>query len=272
MIPPARSRPANRVGPALAAVLGLVTLAAVACSDESTGGGGPRQPTSTATGLEPDLSQADLWLSFEEESIGYDGSTAYPDAAGNGRLGRVVTANGGRLQRAPGAGGSSTSVAFPPVCTAASGCPRAMVEVAADRGLDPGTEDFEYGATVWLAADQTTTGSNLVQKGRFGSGGGQWKLQVDTESGEPSCVVGSGSDALVVRSSVSIADSTWHRVVCRRDAEGISIRVDDTVDRVAGDTGSVRNRWPVRIGSPGVADGDDQFHGRLDDVFVRIDR
>ena len=65
------------------------------------------------------------------------------------------------------------------------------------------------------------------------------------------------------------------RLAPRRGAggtqEGLSIRVDDTVDRVDGRTGSVSNQWPVRIGSPGVGDDDDQFHGRVDDVFLRID-
>ena len=99
-----------------------------------------------------------------------------------------------------------------------------MVEVLPDPALNPGEGDFEYGAAVWLSPEQTTTGSNIVQKGRFGTAGGLWKLQVDTDAGEPSCVVRSGTDELIVRSSVSIADSAWHFVVCRRDKEGLSIQ------------------------------------------------
>ena len=87
-----------------------------------------------------------------------------------------------------------------------------MVEVAPDPALDPGESDFEFGASVWLAPDQTTRGSNIVQKGRFAAGDGLWKLQVDSDEGEPSCVIRSGSDLLTVRSSVSIADGSWHRV------------------------------------------------------------
>lgn len=145
-----------------------------------------------------------------------------------------------------------------------------MVEVLPDPALDPGEADFEFGATVWLAPDQTTSGSNILQKGRFGTDGGLWKLQIDSDEGEPSCVVRSGAELVSVRSSVSVSDSAWHRVVCRRDANGLSIRVDDTVDREEGATGPVSSQWPVRLGSPGVGDLDDQFHGRLDDVFLRI--
>ena len=94
-------------------------------------------------------------------------------------------------------------------------------------------------------------------------------LQVDNLAGEPSCPA-VGRRPAIARSSVSIADSAWHHVVCRRDQEGLSIRVDDTVDRVDGRTGSVSNQWPVRVGSPGVSDDDDPY-GRVDDVFLRID-
>ncbi|MCW2797910.1 LamG-like jellyroll fold domain-containing protein [Nocardioides sp.] len=255
-----------RVG--LAAVLLVGGASGCAGSDTDPDGRLPEpEPTSRLTPGPPD---ADLWLSFEADAVGVDGSREYPDAFGHPFAGRVVTANDGKLELVPGPDGAGRAVAFPARCTAPIGCPRAMVEVIPAPALNPGEADFEYGARVWLSPDQTTTGSNIVQKGRFGTTGGQWKLQVDSAEGEPSCVVRSGTDVLTVRSSVSIADVAWHRVVCRRDKEGVSIRVDDTVDRVAGRTGSVSSSWPVRVGSPGVGDQDDQFHGRLDDVFLRI--
>jgi hypothetical protein len=249
--------------------LAVLLLAASGCGPGSERDARPTGPKPTSRSG-PDLSDADLWLSFEGETVGADGSTEYPDALGGQFAGRVVTANNGTVERVPGPDGGGDAVAFPEKCTAPSGCPRAMVEVPADPALNPGDSDFEYGAAVWLSPDQTTTGSNIVQKGRFATAGGQWKLQVDNEAGEPSCVVRSGVDELLVRSSVSISDSAWHFVMCRRDSEGLSIQVDDTVDRVDGRTGSVDSEWPVRVGSPGVGDQDDQFHGRVDDVFLRV--
>jgi Concanavalin A-like lectin/glucanases superfamily len=260
-------RPAKlRLAATVTAVAALVTAG---CGGE--GATTRRAPvperSSTAAVGHPD---ADLWLSFERTTMAYDGTSAYPDAAGGPYVGDLVSANGGRVTRVGGADGSSAAVAFPRACTSPRGCPRAMVEVTSADGLDPGSAPFEYGATVWLARDQTTTGSNIVQKGRFGTDGGQWKLQVDDTAGKPSCVVRSPEDELVVRSTSTVADSRWHHVVCRRDADGLSISVDGTVTRRAGRTGSVSNPWPVRVGSPGVGDHDDQYHGRVDDVFLRI--
>jgi hypothetical protein len=236
-------------------------------------------PHETSESLEPEPGSsagpaaAALWLSFEDDAVAYDGVAAYPDASGGPFTAKVVTANGGTVDPVPGADGSGLAVAFPSRCTQVQGCPRAMLEIATDPALDPVDADFEYGATVWLAADQTTHGSNIVQKGRFGTDGGQWKLQVDGFQGRPSCVVrgaASGAEPVVAASTVSIADSAWHLVVCSRRDDTVSIEVDGEVTETTGRTGSVASQWPVRVGSPGVGEEDDQFSGRIDDVFLRI--
>lgn len=255
--------------PATGLVLALLlTLALSACgSDDDVPPGPDDGPSSEATGP---LAESDLWLSFEDSRTAFDGTVEYPDAVGGDVLARVVTSAGGTVTEVEGPDGEGNAVEFPPLCADPEDCPRAMLEIDSDPLLDPGESDFSFGATVWLAPDQTTSGSNIVQKGRFGTDGGQWKLQVDTEEGQPSCVIRSGEDVHRVRSEVSIADSAWHQVTCVRDARGIGIVVDGEERRAAGETGTVANEWPIRIGSPGVGEDDDQFHGRVDDVFLTI--
>ncbi len=258
----------SRAGVGLATI--VLVLAASSCGPGDDEDDGP-----VRTGRPgPDLSQADLWLSFDDDETP-DGTPGFEDAAGGLSVGLVVTADGGEVEQVPGANGSGFAVAFPAKCTDTTGCPRAMVEVMSDPSLDPGDRPFEYGATVWLAPDQTTSGSNIVQKGRFGTDGGQWKLQVDSDDGHPSCVVrgdSAGAEPVVIRSKTSIADSAWHRVTCLRDHDGLSIEVDggDPQEKDA-QIGSVISEWPLRVGAPGVGEGDDQFHGRIDDVFLLID-
>lgn len=247
------------------ALVGLLAGSLAGC------GAAAEAPDPAPTG--PDLAAADLWLSFDGDDVGPSGAPVFPDAAGGAGRGTVVAAGGGTLERVAGAHGSAGAVRFPERCDVEP-CPRVLVEVAALPELDPGEHDFEYGATVRLEPTETTVGSNLVQKGRFGTTGGQWKLQVDGRDGAPSCVVrGDAPEAqpVVARSHLSLADGAWHVVVCRRDAEGVSISVDGEVDRTAGATGSVSNDAPLRVGAPGVGVGDDQFHGRLDDVYLAVD-
>jgi Concanavalin A-like lectin/glucanases superfamily len=251
---------------AIAALL----VATGACTSSGAGGDASLPVSQPPPRKGPDLSDATLWLSFEQDSIDFDGTTVYPDALDGPFDGRVVVAGGGSVEVVPGSSGSAQAVAFPPKCVAPTGCPRALVEVSHDPTLDPGDSEFEYGASVWLAPDQTTRGSNIVQKGRFASDGGLWKLQVDSDAGHPSCVMRSGTDLIRIRSRVSISDSTWHLVVCRRDRDRISISVDGSLDTREGSIGPVTSTWPVRIGAPGVGEDDDQFHGHVDDVYLRI--
>ena len=251
--------------------LAMALLAAVGTTGCSSAGAGQDVPLPASPSVSgPDLSGATMWLAFEDESVDFDGAAMFPDALGGPFEGRVVSSGGGSVERTAGPADRGRAVSFPARCGATSGCPRAILEVAPDSALDPGESDFEFGASVWLAPDQTTRGSNIVQKGRFAAGDGLWKLQVDSDEGEPSCVIRSGSDLLTVRSRVSIADGSWHSVRCLRDRDGVTIQVDGTADREAGGAGSVSNTWPVRIGGPGVGERDDQFHGRIDDVYLRI--
>lgn len=245
--------------------VGAVVIAAVL----ALGACDSQEPAGPSTSSGPDFSGAELWLSFDDAAA-TEGTTDYPDAQGGPYTGRVVVANGAEVAEVPGPQGRGSAVGFPARCDDATGCPRAMVEVASAEALNPGDAPFGFGASVRLAPDQTTAGSNIVQKGRFATEGGQWKLQVDGEDGHPSCLVRGEDGTLLVRSGVTVADDAWHRVECRRDDEGISISVDGTVDREDGSTGALANEEPVRIGSPGVHDDDDQFSGQVDDVFLEI--
>lgn len=252
------------------AVLAAVVLVSGCDRSSEEGPGAAPSPTEQSSSAGTVASDGELWLTFDDAVTGQGDSSVFPGTVEGRFRAEVVTANGGAVASVQGPPGRGAAVAFPALCTAPVGCPRAMVEVAPDAALNPGTASFEFGASVWLGADQVTTGSNIVQKGRFGTVGGQWKLQVDSLEGEPSCVIRSGADVITVKSRVSIADSDWHQVVCRRDGEGVSISVDGVVEREPGGAGSVDNDLPIRVGSPGVGDDDDQFHGRVDDVFLSI--
>jgi hypothetical protein len=109
-----------------------------------------------------------------------------------------------------------------------------------------------------------------VQKGFFSQAGGQYKLQ--TDQGRPSCVVNGRAGRLIARSSLSVANRRWHQVTCQRTRTAVILRVDGVVrGRARGVTGRLANEAPIRVGGLKVAGANnDQYHGRLDNVFINI--
>lgn len=198
------------------------------------------------------------------------------DSSGAVNHGRVLTRFGGAVAVAADTVGAAAD--FPGPCTTEP-CPNAMVVVADHPSLDPGLADFEWGARLLLQPTETADGENVLQKGRFGENGGQWKLQVDKSAGVPSCVVsgkvpGSTTERLVVLlASIGIADGAWHQVTCRRTAAaGVQIVIDGVV-RGSAWMPVVRldNVADLTVGAKSVDTADnDQFHGVLDDAFMTV--
>ena len=156
---------------------------------------------------------------------------------------------------------------------AATTCPRALLEGADDPDLDPGTRTFRWGATIYLAKSQLAGSANVMQKGVYTTES-QWKMQVGEDQGKAQCVVvGQGSGAAyVVRSSVSVADSKWHKIVCLRNAGLLAVYVDG-VNRgyVRIPTSlNIANNKPLRVGGPNFNTDSDMYHGFLDDVYASL--
>jgi hypothetical protein len=168
--------------------------------------------------------------------------------------------------------GDGSAVDFPSACAAAGRCARALVSVPDDERLDPEERDFEFGADISMEPADTADGANVVQKGRFGSEGGQWKLQVDGADGRPGCVVQSNVDGRQVKAAVTslvaVDDGAWHQVRCRVTADELAVVVDGEERAEPHDLDAISNEEPLRVGAPGVGPGDDQFHGLIDDVVV----
>lgn len=190
---------------------------------------------------------------------------------GEGLALQVHAAAGGAV--ATEAHGGGLAVRFPPPCAQYRDptCPRVILETSF--AANPGTGPLRYGATVRLAARETSDGENVLQKG-FSHGHSQFKLQIDGTGGQPSCVlVGTFSRRIhAVTAAVSVADGQWHTVECVRSGTSLSVLVDGAA---SGQTTvpaglSIVNSDPLRIGGKGLSPNNDQFHGALDDVFVSI--
>ena len=192
-----------------------------------------------------------------------DGSAAHPMAPD--------AANGGAILYTPRADG--WAIGFPDRCTTtASRCPRVILQGVRDDTLNPGTRTFRFGAAIMMTKDDTGPGANVVQKGYSVGGVTQFKLQVDGRPGKPSCVIASTVRIYKVIGPRSIADGTWHSVVCTRSGGTLSMTVDgaDAGSRSIPASLSVANPEPLRIGGKGTTVNNDQYAGEIDNVFLSI--
>jgi hypothetical protein len=190
--------------------------------------------------------------------------TRVRNVAGRGE-GRVLVSDGGRLRRVEGVRGRGAK--FPAACGT---CGKAIIEAGDRNSFDPRRRGFTYGAVLKMTPSEGNSDSNIVQKGYFSQAGGQYKLQ--TDQGRPSCVVNGRAGRLIARSNVDVSNRRWHRVTCQRTRTAVILRIDGAVrGRARGVTGHLANEAPIRVGGRKVAGVEtDQYHGRLDNVFVRI--
>ncbi|WP_189079916.1 LamG-like jellyroll fold domain-containing protein [Mangrovihabitans endophyticus] len=190
-----------------------------------------------------------------------------------GHLLRTLAQNGGRLRLVPR--GDGLAVQYPKRCTLPSekDCPRAILEGLRDDDLNPGIRPLRYGASVLMRREDLADGANVLQKGYSVGGVSQYKLQVDHLGGHPSCViVGDGSHIYRAEPDLNVADGKWHRLDCARTDRGLVLSVDG-VERASVPVPaslSVANGEPLRIGGKGPSNRNDQFAGRIDDVYVVI--
>lgn len=192
----------------------------------------------------------------------------------------VTRSGGGDVRRAAGRDGFS-------VRTPARPGRHAVIVVRPQRRdvLSPGLRKFRWGADVALAPRtvRKKAGSNLLQRGHYNDRA-QYKLQVD--NGVPSCrVKGARGDALV-RADEALRPRTWYRLRCHLRQGELVLRVvtagrpGGQVHRTEARVGRLRfdRGVPVAVAGKVRTDGSlvprsvEQYHGRLDNVFVAVGR
>ena len=210
--------------------------------------------------------------------------------------GSVLEHNGGIIRASTGRPGQGRGVSTP-AFDGSSDAPRAAIRITnptdVDR-LNPGVRGFSYGVDFMLDAHSSEVGStdegdNLLQRGLF-EDEDQFKLQVDGR--QPSCriegSVGSGTDALLVGSTVVVDSTHWYRAQCTRKGRTLTIAVtrfdpDGTkeVTKTHATSAAVIDVRmssavvPLSVGGAVSADGgiyvhNDAFNGLIDNVSLDL--
>ena len=253
-----------------AAVTAAALLLVSACAASGSGQAKPAPPSMTKV----------MWLDFEQATAPLDAGARIASAIATGPGGDVDLAGAvpQPLRLVTGRDNKGHGVEFPNPCppTPHPTCAKAIIEVDDDVALNPGVNDYAWGASVLLSAKQTSAGSNILQKGFSLGGGSQWKLQVDGTNGHPSCVVVGVGESTIheVYADSTVADGRWHDVVCHRAGAQLSIRIDSAAAKstVIPKTLSISPAGPVRIGGKSLKPNNDQYFGTLDDIFVETAR
>ncbi|MFC7528556.1 LamG domain-containing protein [Actinoplanes sp. GCM10030250] len=196
------------------------------------------------------------------------GDHAWADLSGKGHPLTPVRGNNATLTRVPH--GDGQAVRFPPRCRKTA-CPRVVLRARSSPALNPGVRPLRYGADVRLAANRTTKGQNVLQKG-FSTEGSQYKLQIDGRSGHPSCALVAGRTIHLAVARIPVADDRWHTLECRRERTTLTILVDRTpqgTTRIPAAL-SITNNRPLSIGGKSAFGDNDQFHGELDNIWITI--
>lgn len=206
-------------------------------------------------------------------------------------LAGVVARGGGVVVDAEsrtGAGGPA--MRFPSFDPSAGG-PRAAVVARNSKGtevLNPGAQDFSFGATVRLdsASEKAGTsddGNNVLQRGLFAARS-QYKIQLDAR--RPSCRVKGSQGAVMVSARSTVTPGRWYGLACVRTGDTVELTVTrwttegtprTEVNTATGATGELRAAasLPLSVGAKVEDNGrlttsPDQFNGVIDDPFVRI--
>jgi hypothetical protein len=185
---------------------------------------------------------------------------------------RPLSQNGGTLSLVPQ--GNGLAVKYPARCTMARErqCPRAILEGFREDALNPGTRPMRYGASIMMTHRDLSDGANVFQKGYSVGGVSQFKLQVDHRQGHPSCVIAGRTQIYRAEPVMDVADGQWHNLMCARSRDRLTLVVDG-IERASVPVPpklSIANAEPLRVGGKGPGNGNDQFSGQIDNVYLTI--
>jgi hypothetical protein len=148
--------------------------------------------------------------------------------------------------------------------------PESVVTVADAANLNPGNSNISFTAHVnFVSHPVATSDYGVVRKG---PGRGQhYKMELKPNSTRTRtrarCSFKGSSGKTTITKGPNLING-WHTITCFKDSTQIGVIVDGRTFTKPITIGSITNTSPVTIGRN--EDGDDQYHGNMDEVSITI--
>jgi hypothetical protein len=161
---------------------------------------------------------------------------------------------------------SAVQIGVPGFIGTAYGFRRGVVSVPSAKALNPGRKKLTVAIRMNTTVAPLRPDWDLLRKGVFGSGVGDYKIEYQP-SGQASCgFLGSAGSAEIV-AGPTLNDGRWHTVQCVKTATSIRLVVDGQTFSKRARIGSISNHAPLVIGS---RPGSEFFVGSLDEAYVQV--
>jgi hypothetical protein len=161
---------------------------------------------------------------------------------------------------------SAVQIGVPGFIGTAYGFRRGVVSVPSAKALNPGRKKLTVAIRMNTTVAPLRPDWDLMRKGVFGSGVGDYKIEYQP-SGQASCgFLGSAGSAEIV-AGPTLNDGRWHTVQCVKTATSIRLVVDGRTFSKRARIGSISNHAPLVIGS---RPGSEFFVGSLDEAYVQV--
>jgi concanavalin A-like lectin/glucanase superfamily protein len=159
------------------------------------------------------------------------------------------------------------AVGLPGFIGTAYGFTRSAVTVPSAAPLNPGRRKLTVAIRLNTTEVPLHPDWDLLRKGVFGSGVGDYKIEYQP-SGQASCgFLGSAGRDVELTAGPPLNDGRWHTVQCVKTTTAIRLVVDGRTFSKRAKIGSISNHAPLVIGA---RPGSEFFRGSLDEAYVQV--
>lgn len=161
---------------------------------------------------------------------------------------------------------SNVQIGVPGFIGTAYGFTRGTVSVPSARALNPGRRKITIALRLNTALVPARPDWDLMRKGVFGSGVGNYKMEYQP-TGQASCGFLGSTGTAELTAGPALNDGRWHTVQCVKTTTAIRVVVDGRAFSKRARIGAISNRSPLVIGS---RPGSEFFRGFVDEAYVQV--